>query len=69
MGIYRDGNKSPETRSYEMYAHSSKSEQASEITMKPALQLLSHNINSSDILNFRLILFSPHALNTATKSV
>ena len=67
MGIYRDGNKSPETRYYEMYAHSSKSEQASEITMKPALQLLTHNINSSDI--FRLILFSPHVLNTATKSV
>ena len=34
---YRDGNKSPATRFNEVYAHSSKTEQASEITMTPAL--------------------------------
>ena len=34
---YRDGNKSPETRFNKEYAYSSKTEQASELTMIPAL--------------------------------
>ena len=34
---YRDGNKSPETRFNKVSTHSSKTEQASEITMTPAL--------------------------------
>ena len=32
-----DGNKSPETRFNKVYIHNSKTEQASEITMTPAL--------------------------------
>ena len=36
INFYRDGNKSPETR-FNMYTHSSKTEQGSEITMIPAL--------------------------------
>ena len=34
---YRDGNKSTETRFTKVYAHRNKTEQASEITMTPAL--------------------------------
>ena len=34
---YRDGYKSPETRFIKEYAHSSKTEQASELAMTPAL--------------------------------
>ena len=36
----RDGNKSAETRFNKEYAHSSKTEQASELTMTPALVAL-----------------------------
>ena len=35
--MYRDGNKIPETRFNKVYTHSSRTEQASEITMTPAL--------------------------------
>ena len=37
IAIARDGNKSSETRFNKVYAHSSKTEQAYEITMTPAL--------------------------------
>ena len=44
---YRDGNKSPETRFNKEYVHSSKTEQASELAMTPALYR--RTINKNDV--------------------